>query len=146
MTSRVQLTVRSYEIDLLGHVNHAVYHQWGEHGRTTLLAAAGCAFERMVPRGVSPVMLGSTIRFVRELRTGAVVEITSEAVFGPGKTFRIDQVVATADGATSAEISSTLGVFDLTTRRLRPDPAGELRAFATDPDVLGLPAAAAVRP
>lgn len=138
MSHRVQLTVRSYEIDQLGHVNHAVYHQWGEHGRTALFAAAGCAFERMVPLGVSPVMLGSTVRFVRELRAGAEVEVVSEAVFGGGKTFRIDQVISSG-GAVSAEIGSTLGMFDLVSRRLRADAAGELRALATDPAVLDLP-------
>jgi len=37
----VRVTVRSYEIDSNGHVNHAVYHQYGEHARSEQLLAAG---------------------------------------------------------------------------------------------------------
>lgn len=37
MTVSLRLSVRSYEIDVLG---HAVYHQWGELGRVELFRAA----------------------------------------------------------------------------------------------------------
>lgn len=132
----VALTVRGYEIDQLGHVNHAVYHQYGEHARLELLRAAGCDIADLVAAGLGIVLLESNIRFLSELVLGDEVHISCVPHFGHGKTFRLDNTLSKADGTVSAEIRCTVGVIDLTARRLRADPRGQLGALAADPGVL----------
>lgn len=36
----VRVTVRAYELDTQGHLNSAVYHQYGDHARWECLRAA----------------------------------------------------------------------------------------------------------
>ncbi len=42
--ARCQITVRHYECDPLGHVNHAMYVHYFEVGRLTAMADAGLPF------------------------------------------------------------------------------------------------------
>lgn len=135
----VRIAVRTYELDALGHVNQAVYHSYAEHARGELFRAAGCPMDGMVGASAAPVLLASQIRFLRELRIGDEVDVSAEIAFGAGRTFTLDSVITKLDGTVSAEIGCTLGLLDLTARRLLPDPAGRLAAAATDPTLLGLP-------
>lgn len=138
----VHMTVRSYEIDQLGHVNHAVYHQYGEHARLALIQAAGCSMQELVASGIGIVLLESNIRFLAELQLGEEVQVTCVPHFGEGKTFRLDNSINKADGTVSAEIRCTLGVLDLHARRLVADPRERLNALSSDPAMLdGCPSA-----
>jgi acyl-CoA thioester hydrolase len=134
----VRVQVRSYELDLNGHVNHAVYHAFGEHARSEHLAAAGCSMGRMLEHGAGIVLLETHVRFLRELRYRDEVDVTSEIAFGERTTFRIAHVLTRADGVVAAEIDCVMGLLDTTARRLLPDPAGRLRELAAAPGVLGL--------
>lgn len=127
----VRIGVRSYELDALGHVNHAVYHSYDEHARLELLRAAGCSFEAFISGGLSPVLLESRIRFLRELRLGDEVEITCRMGFGEGKTFQMDSTIGVVDGECAAEVECTLGLMDLQARRLVSAPRERLLALAT---------------
>lgn len=132
----VHMAVRSYEIDQLGHVNHAVYHQYGEHARLALIQAAGCSLQELVASGLGIVLLESNIRFLAELRLGEEVRVTCTPHFDEGKTFRLDNTISKADGTVSAEIRCTLGVIDLEARRLVADPRERLHALSSDPAML----------
>lgn len=134
----VRITVRSYEVDMNGHLNHANYHLYGEHARSEHLRAAGCSMQRMVDNGFGLVLLETRARFLRELRHGEEVEVDSRVEFGTGKTFEIAHPITRADGVVACEITGRFGVLDATTRRLVPDPAGRLRELATNPRLLGL--------
>jgi len=134
----VRVGVRSYEIDLNGHVNHANYHRYAEHARTEHLNAAGCSIDRFVERGLAIVLLETTCRFQRELRYGDDVEIDSRLSFGAGKTFRMEHTLTrTVDGVAAAEISATMGLLDADTRRLLADPRDRLLELATSPELIG---------
>ena len=67
---RVRIAVRTYELDVQGHVNGAVYLQYGEHARWECLRAAGISQGEMHQRNISPVRLEETVRYHRELRAG----------------------------------------------------------------------------
>lgn len=139
MTSfSVRVAVRSYELDVNGHVNHAVYHQFGEHARSEHLSAAGCTIGRMLEHGMGIVLLETRVRFLRELRHGDEVDVDSRLSFGTGRTFTMDHTLLRSDGVVAAEIACVMGMIDQTTRRLVHDPAAHLRAVATAPSVLGL--------
>jgi len=134
----VQLTVRNYEIDFNGHVNHTVYHQYAEHARSEHLRAAGFGLAQQRGHRVGLVLLETHVRFRRELTLGENVKVTSELEFGEGKTFRIDQVILRSDGEYAAELRCVMGLLDTDARRLVGDPRNRLATIVERPELLGI--------
>ncbi|PSK97650.1 acyl-CoA thioester hydrolase [Murinocardiopsis flavida] len=135
---QTRVRVRGYEVDMRGHLNNAVYHQYAEHTRWECLRAAGLTQEKMTAAGLGPVQLEATIRFRSELVDGDEVDVSCVFVWGEGKTFRLDQDFRRPDGTLAAELTTTGGLLDLTTRRLVADPAGHWRGLVGVPELLGL--------
>lgn len=132
----VRVGVRGYELDMNGHLNHTVYHRFGEHARTEHLAAAGCSTGRLLEHGLGVVLLETRVRFLRELRHGDQVDVDSRLAFGEGRTFRMDHTLLRSDGVVAAEIECVMGLLDQAQRRLAHDPRGRLLEIATAPEVL----------
>ncbi|MBG0560114.1 acyl-CoA thioesterase [Actinoplanes aureus] len=135
---QVRIAVRGYELDLQGHVNQAVYLQYGEHARWQCFIAAGLTPEVMVGAGVGPVVLETTIRYLRELRAGDEVDVSCRFLWNGGKTFQVEQDYTRIDGTPVARVTGVAGLLDRRSRRLVPDPVERLRALATDVSYLGL--------
>ncbi|WP_109526977.1 MULTISPECIES: acyl-CoA thioesterase [Nocardia] len=138
MSFSTQVMVRGYELDTQGHLNQAVYLQYGEHARWGLLRAAGVAQEKLIADGIGPVVLETTIKYKRELRGGDEVTIDCAFEWSGGKTFRIRQEIRKLDDTVAAEISVIGGILDLTARKLVADPGARLRVLAERPELLGL--------
>jgi len=134
----VPVTVRGYETDVQGHVNQAVYVNYAEHARWSLLQAAGISQAGLATKGVGPVSLEMTVRYRRELRAGDEVEVTCDFIWGEGKTFRVEQTIRKSDGTVAAEITGVGGLMDLKQRKLVADPRDYFRALASDPGRFGL--------
>ncbi|PZT70730.1 thioesterase [Streptomyces sp. SW4] len=134
----VPVTVRGYETDTQGHLNQAVYLNYAEHARWSLLQAAGIRQADLVSRGMGPVALETTLRFRRELLAGDEVEVTCAFEWGEGKTFRMRQVIRKADGTVAAEIEGVGGLMDLTERRLLDRPQQRFKELAERPELFGL--------
>ncbi|GAB3474485.1 acyl-CoA thioesterase [Amycolatopsis cihanbeyliensis] len=134
---RVQLKVRHYELDTLGHVNHAVYHSYAEVARLELIERAGGLKGGLRDANLAAVLLESHISFRKELRAGEVIDVTCETKFGSGKTFVMNSNIYQADGTLAAEISCTLGLMDLERRKLVPDPRGKCDQAGMDLELLG---------
>ncbi|MDQ0948664.1 acyl-CoA thioester hydrolase [Streptomyces phaeochromogenes] len=134
----VPVTVRGYETDVQGHLNQAVYVNYAEHARWSLLQAAGISQAGLAAKGVGPVSLEMTVRYRQELRAGDEVEVTCDFIWGEGKTFRIEQTIRKTDGTVAAEITAVGGVMDLKERKLVVDPKDYFRALASDPGRFGL--------
>jgi acyl-CoA thioester hydrolase len=133
---RTRLKVRHYELDTLGHLNHAVYHSYGEVARLELFELAGGLGQGMRDAKLASVLLESHISFRRELRAGDIVEVTCDTKFGSGKTFHMGSNIYKLDGTLSAEITCTVGLMDLERRKLVDDPRGRLVLAGVDPKVL----------
>jgi acyl-CoA thioester hydrolase len=136
----VRIGVRSYEVDVNGHVNHANYHRYGEHARTEHLSAAGCTMTRLVERGMGIVLLETHCRFLSELRYRDEVEIGSRISFGTGKTFEMAHTLRRIGGdedLVAAEITCRMGLLDAAARKLLPEPRARLLELATAPELLG---------
>jgi acyl-CoA thioester hydrolase len=131
-----RLDVRSYELDTLGHVNHAVYHQYAEVGRMKGFAAAGCDWAGLAARRTAPVLLSTTVNFRGELRGDDVVDVTCVVKFSTSRTFTIEQMITKANGVLSAEVYCVLGVMDLDARKLVVDPRAVLEAAGLDVTLL----------
>jgi acyl-CoA thioester hydrolase len=134
----VRVTVRGYETDVQGHLNQAVYLNYAEHARWSLLQAAGITQAGLTGTGMGPVALETTIRYRRELLAGDEVDVTCAFEWGDGKTFRIEQTIRRTDGTVAAEVSAVGGLLDLAERRLVADPRGRFRKLATKPELFGL--------
>jgi acyl-CoA thioester hydrolase len=134
----VAVTVRGYETDVLGHLNQSVYLQYAEHARWCMLQAAGIGQSELIGKGVGPVVLETTIHYLRELRAGDEVEVTCGFDWGEGKTFRVQQTIRKADGTPAAEVTAVGGLLDLKERRLVADAREYFRALAADPRMFGL--------
>ncbi|MEU7903414.1 acyl-CoA thioesterase [Actinoplanes sp. NPDC049118] len=135
---QVRIGVRGYELDIQGHVNQAVYVQYGEHARWRSFHAAGINTAVLLAAGFGPVVLETTVRYLKELRDGDEVDVTCQFHWGDGKTFQVEQDYSRADGVPVARLTSVCGLLDRETRRLLADPAARLREIAADPAVLGL--------
>ncbi|SFN07049.1 acyl-CoA thioester hydrolase [Pseudonocardia ammonioxydans] len=140
----VRIAVRSYEMDVNGHVNHAVYHQYAEHARMEHIRATGLTQHALAEHGLTVVLLSTTVHFRAELRHGEEIDVDSEIAFSDRKPFTMrHRIVRVADGDgapanhLAAEAECTMGVLDTTTRRLVADPFGRLAAAATTPELLG---------
>ncbi|MGS2805025.1 acyl-CoA thioesterase [Nocardia sp. MW-W600-9] len=138
MTFSVPVLVRGYELDTQGHLNHAVYHQYGEHARWELIRAAGIPQDKFFASGIGAVVLESTIKYRRELRGGDEVTVTATCEWDGGKVFRFHHQIIKLDGTVSAEITVVAGAMDLTSRKLVADPAEHFRGLAERPELLGL--------
>ncbi|WP_432030596.1 acyl-CoA thioesterase [Streptomyces sp. 1222.5] len=134
----VRVTVRGYETDVQGHLNQAVYLNYAEHARWSLLQAAGISQARLAGRGVGPVALETTIRYRRELLAGDEVDVSCAFEWGGGKTFRIRQEIRKADGTVAAELTAVGGMLNLAERKLLPDPREIFQELATDLGLFGL--------
>lgn len=133
---KVRIKVRHYELDTLGHLNHAVYHSYGEVARLELMEQAGVLTGGLPRENLGVVLLGSTISFRRELRAGDSVDVTCSGKFGGGKTFRLDSDFYKLDGTLAAELTCTLGLMDLDLRKLVDDPRGRFAAAGVDTALL----------
>ena len=132
---QVEIKVRHYELDTLGHLNHAMYHSYAEVARLELMEQAGPEAD-LRSESVAPVLLDSHISFRKEIRSGEVVSVSCDTKFGSGKTFRMDSVITKSDGSVSAEITCTLGLMDLEKRRLVEDPRGRFANAGFDTGML----------
>lgn len=142
----VRIGVRSYEVDVNGHVNHANYHSYGEHARTEHLSAAGVTMSGLVERGMGVVLLETHCRFLSELRHRDEVEVDSRLTFGEGRTFQFAHTVrrCVREGVTedepvmAAEITCRMGLLDAVARRLVAQPRERLLDLASEPALLGV--------
>ncbi|MEW2619323.1 acyl-CoA thioesterase [Streptomyces sp. NPDC048106] len=134
----VRVTVRGYETDVQGHLNQAVYLNYAEHARWSLLQAAGVSQTGLVSTGVGPVVLETNIRYLRELLAGDEVDVTCAFEWSAGRTFKVRQEIRKADGTLAAEITGVGGLLDLKERRLVADPAKVFAELSTDPSAFGL--------
>ncbi|MPY80501.1 MAG: thioesterase [Actinophytocola sp.] len=118
----VRIKVRHYELDTLGHLNHAVYHQYGEVARLEWFHSARGDGNGFDDTNMSPVLLETRVKFRRELREGDTVDVTLDVTFGDGKTFEMYSEIRKLDGTVAAEIECVVGLMDLERRRLVRNP------------------------
>ena len=68
--SETEIEVRSYELDSFGHVNHAIYLNYFEHGRFKALRDWGFPYEELVGRGWGVYVVRIEVDYLKEARLG----------------------------------------------------------------------------
>ena len=121
-----ELTVRSYELDVYGHVNNAVYQSWFEEGRESVLRAAGTDYDHF-PRttGLYFVVARTEIDFRTAAKRGDRVVVRSSIVRIGDRSVTFRQT-ASRPGGTSFASATTIMCF-ARDGRAEPVPA-EFRA------------------
>jgi acyl-CoA thioester hydrolase len=95
--SRVQVTVRYAETDMMGIVYHANYLPWFEVGRTTLLKEIGVSYRKLEEEGFRLPVLEVAAKFLRPAVYDDTLEVTSTVRERPLLRIRIDYEVRRGD-------------------------------------------------
>jgi acyl-CoA thioester hydrolase len=77
LKARSQITVRHYECDPLGHVNHAVYVHYFEVGRLEAMAEAGLPFAVILKQGYTVVAVDIYVQYKAPAFSNDVLEVES---------------------------------------------------------------------
>ncbi|WP_241254660.1 acyl-CoA thioesterase [Brevibacillus sp. SYP-B805] len=128
-------TVRSTELDALGHVNNARYLDYMEWGRMEWLFQAGFTWEELNRRQILPVVVNANINYRQELRLREKVKIVSTVGSIGKKSFVIRHEIWKENGTLACDADFTMVIMDAVARRaieLPEDLVAELRRHVTE--------------
>lgn len=117
--SRVQVTVRYAETDMMGIVYHANYLPWFEVGRTTLLKEIGVPYKKLEEEGFRLPVLEIAAKYHRPALYDDTVEVVTTLRERPLLRIRLDYEVV-RDGELLATGSSVHAFVDREGRPVRP--------------------------
>jgi acyl-CoA thioester hydrolase len=117
------IVIREHHLDTFGHVNNAAYLDILEEARWDLITRNGYGLEEVHRLKVGPTVLELQIRFVHEIRNRQRVTIRTWLESYSGKIGKLAQQVRDEAGDLCTDALFTIGLFDMTARRLvRPTP------------------------
>lgn len=123
-----ETTIKETQVDMLGHLNNAVYLELFEIARWDLINANGYGLKRILELQQGPVLLELNLKFMREVLARDEITITTELVKYEGKVGEIVQkMYKKSSGVQAAELKVIVGLLDMKTRRLIA-PTPEWRA------------------
>lgn len=83
--------VRSYELDSLGHANHAVYLNWFEHARMELLESLGFPLDELLRRQWLPTVVRIEVDYRAEARQGEELRVETVVAEEKRTSFVVEQ-------------------------------------------------------
>jgi len=113
-----KVLIREQHLDTLGHMNSAAYHVLAEEARWQMLYESGFTLEMVKKSGHAPVILRSATDYFREILLREEIVISSQVIEYVGKTGKMTQAFIKGDGSIAAEITLTVGLMDLKSRKL----------------------------
>lgn len=118
------VTVKPEHMDEYGHMNNAAYLMLYEDARWQLISPHGFTMEDILRTKQGPVVLEANVKFLKELRLGDTVSVTTEILSYEGKIGKMLQKMIREDGKVASEAIFVFGLFDLAARKLI-DPTPE---------------------
>ena len=115
---RSDFLVVEQDIDLLGHLNNVAAMALFERARWNMLTERGYGFDMLQSSGHAPVILSVDVQFRREVRLRQRVTIDSYTSSASNKVGIVTQVMRVGDDSVHIIANYTIGLFDLTARRL----------------------------
>ncbi len=130
--SKVQITVRYAETDMMGVVYHGSYLPWFEVGRTTMMKELGVPYRDLEAQGYYLPVLEVSVKYIRPARYDDVLTIVTTLREKP--LLRIELEYEVRRGAELLATGRTLHAFiDRTGKPVRPPThASEVFAAAFD--------------
>lgn len=126
------LTVRSTDVDMIGHVNHAQYLVYMEWARFEWLRDTGLTLEELTRRNLLPVVVRVQIDYKKELMMDEKVKVVSEPLRLGNKSAVIQQRVVDEQGNTACEAEVTVVMIDAASRRATSLPEEFREVFVTE--------------
>jgi acyl-CoA thioester hydrolase len=110
--------IREQHLDTFGHVNNAAYLEILEEARWDLITRNGYGLDEVHRLKVGPTVLEVRIRFVREIRNRQRLTIRTWLESYSGKIGKLAQQIRDEKDELCTEALLTIGLFDMTSRRL----------------------------
>jgi len=127
-------TVDESHIDVFGHVNNAEYLRLFEDARWDIVSSGGFGIEFMKEMKQGPVITEVNIKYLREIRPGQEITITSTCRMATDLIFHVEQNMRDSEGVLYSEALFIGGLFDLAERRIIPPTAQWLQAMGLPRD------------
>lgn len=115
MLSRTTHTVRSTEVDFLGHVNNAKYQEYLEWGRFAWVRDAGLTRDRF-GHAIAPVVVHVSLDYKREAQLDDVLVIETALVQIGTSSMHYRQRVLKDNGEVACDGRVVLAMFDVQAR------------------------------
>jgi len=129
-----EVLIREQHLDTFGHVNNAKYLEILEEARWDMITRNGYGLDEIVRRRVGPTILEINLRFDRELKNRQRVTIKSWVESYERKVAKVRQQIWDDNGTVCCEALFTVGLFDVTARKLVLPTPEWLRAVGVTPD------------
>lgn len=123
MAHRFDFTVRSTDIDVIGHVNNAKYLEYMEWARFDWIWEQGFTLDEMKRREVMPVVVNININYRKELQMREKVHAITTVVTIGEKSFVLRHELYNEAEQLVAEGDVTMVMIDAKTRRSISLPA-----------------------
>ncbi|MCY0870270.1 MAG: thioesterase family protein [Firmicutes bacterium] len=128
--SRLEVIVRSTEIDVNGHVNNAKYLEYLEWGREDFYEQANLPYDALLAQGVVTVTVNINVNYRKEARQGDNLIVITRPLRVGRTSFAIEQRIERRASSSAAEMTDdlvadavvTLVTVDPQTRRPVPVP------------------------
>lgn len=95
-TFEVEVSVRSYELDSFGHLNHAVYLNYFEFARFEAFDSAGFPPSELLADGVGIHVVRVEVDYLSEGRLGQAIRISTRVVEVRNSSMTVEQVACDA--------------------------------------------------
>lgn len=129
LTSRMTLTVRFCETDLMGIVHHANYLAYFEAGRVDWLHKRGISYEMWAKRGIHLPVVEARARYRKAARFDETLTVASTALEVSRVTVRFAYVITRGDDRVcEGETLLACVGLDLAPKRFPDDIAAVLRS------------------
>jgi acyl-CoA thioester hydrolase len=106
-----QITVRHYECDPLGHVNHAAYVHYFEVGRLTAMTAAGLPFGAILKQGYIVVAVDLYVQYKAPAFTDDVLDVESSISSFHGALMTWQQAISRRGDGALVALAEVNGAF-----------------------------------
>ena len=117
---RCPIQIRFADIDMMGHVNNAIFATWAESARMAFVHAGQ-------PGLMAVILAHLAIDFRRQVEFGDAVEVLTSVEAIGRSSFTLRQQILAA-GQLAAEVRSVMVRFNYDTQRSEPIPPG-MRAW-----------------
>lgn len=123
MISKYSVLIREAHLDTFGHVNNATYMSLFEEARWDLITSHGYGLKQVQQLKKGPIILEANLKFQKELKLREEITITTEMLHYTKKIGQLKQEMLRPNGDIACVAIFTMGLFDLTERKLiEPTP------------------------
>ncbi|GAA4849177.1 YbgC/FadM family acyl-CoA thioesterase [Paenibacillus vulneris] len=129
MEARLDIVVRSTEIDVNGHVNNAKYLEYLEWGREEWYETVGLPYEAFSELGVHTVTVNININYRKECRQGDKLSILTQPQSVGRTSFVLKQEIYNDAGELCADAAVTSVTMDIQSRKSREVPDALRKLF-----------------